>query len=114
MKEATVYANEIAQQENALAGIKASGKTEVYYLTPQEKEQWRQALLSVHTTMASRVGKDLVAIHDEASAEGYDPPERRRQGRAMRSLAGHDCSATDLYTTGNCRIPVSAAAGSSL
>jgi C4-dicarboxylate-binding protein DctP len=74
MKEATVYANDIAQQENddALAGIKTSGKTEVYYLTPQEKEQWRQALLPVHTEMASRVGKDLVAaIHNEASAEGY-------------------------------------------
>ncbi len=74
MKEATVYANEIAQQENdaALAAIKASGKTDVYYLTPQEKDQWRQALLPVHTEMASRVGKDLVAaIQKEASAEGY-------------------------------------------
>lgn len=74
MKEATVYANEIAQQENdaALAAIKAAGKTDVYYLTPQEKDQWRHALLPVHTEMASRVGKDLVAaIQKEASAEGY-------------------------------------------
>jgi C4-dicarboxylate-binding protein DctP len=74
MKEATVYANEIAEQENdaALAAIKAAGKTEIYYLTPQEKEQWRQTLLPVHTEMAPRIGKDLVAaIHKEASAEGY-------------------------------------------
>ncbi|RFB73365.1 MULTISPECIES: TRAP transporter substrate-binding protein [unclassified Herbaspirillum] len=62
MKDATRYANAIAQQENedALAAIKASGKTKVYYLTDAEKAEWRKALLPVHKTMESRVGKDLI------------------------------------------------------
>ncbi len=62
MKDATRYANAIAQQENedALAAIKASGKTKVYYLTDAEKAEWRKALLPVHKSMESRVGKDLI------------------------------------------------------
>jgi len=62
MKDATRYANAIAQQENedALASIKASGKTKVYYLTDAEKAEWRKALLPVHKSMESRVGKDLI------------------------------------------------------
>ncbi|WP_083457956.1 TRAP transporter substrate-binding protein [Herbaspirillum hiltneri] len=62
MKDATRYANAIAQQENedALAAIKASGKTKVYYLTDAEKAEWRKALLPVHKSMESRVGKELI------------------------------------------------------
>jgi C4-dicarboxylate-binding protein DctP len=74
MSEATDYANEIAQQDNdaALAGIKASGKTEIYYLSAEEKAAWRTALLPVHEKMGSRIGEDLVAaIHREAAAAGY-------------------------------------------
>ncbi|MGZ9073751.1 MAG: TRAP transporter substrate-binding protein [Rhodoplanes sp.] len=74
MSEATEYANEIAQQDNetALAGIQASGKTAVYRLTPEEKATWRAALLPVHEKMESRIGKDLVeAVHREAAAAGY-------------------------------------------
>ncbi|HZG19415.1 MAG TPA: TRAP transporter substrate-binding protein [Herbaspirillum sp.] len=73
MKEATVYANKIAQKENddALAAIKASGKTRVYYLSEQEKAEWRRALLPVHKSMASRVGQDLIdAIYKESEAAG--------------------------------------------
>jgi len=62
MKDATRYANAIAQQENedALAAIKASGKTKVYYLTDAEKAEWRKALLPVHKSMEARVGKELI------------------------------------------------------
>jgi C4-dicarboxylate-binding protein DctP len=62
MKDATQYANEIAQKENddALAAMKASGKTEFYELTPTEAEAWRKALLPVHEEMASRVGKGVI------------------------------------------------------
>ena len=62
MKDASQYANEIAQQENAdaLAAMKASGKTEFYELTPAEREAWRKALLPVHEEMASRVGKGVI------------------------------------------------------
>ena len=73
MKEATVYANTIAQKENddALAAIKASGKTKVYYLSDEEKSEWRRALLPVHKSMAGRVGQDLIeSIYKESEAAG--------------------------------------------
>ncbi len=73
MKEATVYANTIAQKENddALAAIKASGKTKVYYLSDEEKAEWRRALLPVHKSMAGRVGQDLIeSIYKESEAAG--------------------------------------------
>ncbi|QCO01653.1 TRAP transporter substrate-binding protein [Azospirillum argentinense] len=63
MKEATEYANNIAQEENdkALEAMKASGKTKFYELTKDERASWRQAMLPVHEDMASRVGKELLA-----------------------------------------------------
>jgi C4-dicarboxylate-binding protein DctP len=71
MKEATRYANDIAQKENdaALEGIRKAGKTEVYALTAAEKAEWRKALLPVQQEMAGRIGKDLIAaFNKEASA----------------------------------------------
>ncbi len=73
MKESTQLANAIAQKENedALAGIKAAGKTEIITLTPDEKKAMRTALLPVHKEMESRVGKDLIeAIYKETEATG--------------------------------------------
>jgi C4-dicarboxylate-binding protein DctP len=74
MKEATKYANDIAQKENdaALDAIRKSGKTEVYTLTPQEKAAWRAALLPVQKTMEERIGKELIATFNKeaAAAEG--------------------------------------------
>lgn len=63
MAEATTFANDIAQKENddALAAMKASGKTEFHTLTDAEKAAWMKALKPVHAEMASRVGKDLLA-----------------------------------------------------
>ena len=63
MAEATEYANSIAQQENddALAAMKAAGKTTFYELSPKERQAWIKALLPVHKEMASRIGADLVA-----------------------------------------------------
>ncbi|KAF0113260.1 MAG: dctP [Rhodospirillaceae bacterium] len=62
MKEATAYANEIAEQENikALDAVNASGRTEIYVLTPAERAAWRAALLPVHQEMAGRIGADLI------------------------------------------------------
>jgi C4-dicarboxylate-binding protein DctP len=74
MHEATDYVNAIAQQENddALAAIKASGKTEIVTLTAAEKKALREALLPVHKQMESRIGKDLIAaFYAEAKAAGY-------------------------------------------
>ena len=73
MKEATVYANAIAQQENdkALAAVEKSGKTTVYRLTEPEKAEWRKALLPVQKEMASRIGQDVISsINKEAAAAG--------------------------------------------
>ncbi len=62
MREATLYGDKIAQQENdtALEGVKKSGKTTVYVPTDAEKAEWRKALLPVQQKMADRIGKDLI------------------------------------------------------
>ncbi len=62
MAEATVYANEIAQKENddSLASMKASGKTEFHEMTADEKKAWREKLKAVHEEMSGRIGKDLI------------------------------------------------------
>lgn len=73
MKEATAYANKIAQEENdkSLEGVKKSGKTTVYAPTKDERLAFKKALAPVHTKMADRVGKDLLqAIYKET---GFDP-----------------------------------------
>ena len=74
MKEATVYTNAIAQQENesALTAIKKSGKAIVYTLSDQEKLAWRKALLPVGKEMEARIGKEVLeAVSKEATALGY-------------------------------------------
>ncbi len=74
MAEATKFANAIAQTENdeALAAMQASGKTEFYPLPPAEAEAWRKALLPVHGEMEQRVGKDLIqSISREAAKFGF-------------------------------------------
>jgi len=73
MKEATVYANQIAQAENdkALAGVKASGKTTVYVPTKEERMALKKAMAPVHIKMADRVGKDT--LQQIYKATGFDP-----------------------------------------
>jgi C4-dicarboxylate-binding protein DctP len=71
MKDATAYANEIAQSENdsSLAAMKAAGKTTFHEQTAEERQAWIDALKPVHKTVESRVGKDLIeAIYKEAEA----------------------------------------------
>ena len=70
MKQATEYANKIAQQENeaSLEAIRKSGKTAVYVPTEAEKAEWRKALLPVHKTVEDRIGKDLVAAAVKAAS----------------------------------------------
>jgi C4-dicarboxylate-binding protein DctP len=73
MKEATKYANDIAKQENddALAKIKASGKTQILTLTPDEKKAWKKAVLKVHQENEDKIGKDL--IREIYMETGFDP-----------------------------------------
>jgi C4-dicarboxylate-binding protein DctP len=72
MREATVYGDKIAQQENdaALEAVKKSGKTTVYVPTEAEKAEWRKALLPVQQKMAGRIGKDLIdAVNKTVAAK---------------------------------------------
>src|SRR5438128_7948504 len=50
MKDATKYANDIAKKENedALEGVKKSGKTQLITLSPEDKAAWKKALVVVH------------------------------------------------------------------
>jgi C4-dicarboxylate-binding protein DctP len=63
MSEATIYANGISEQENeqAIAEMKKSGRTNFYELTPQEQDAWHRALEPVTDEMSKRLGKDLIA-----------------------------------------------------
>jgi C4-dicarboxylate-binding protein DctP len=73
MKDATKYANAIAQQENdkAMAAVKATGKTEIYTLNDKEKAEWRKALAPVQKDMESRIGKATIdAVNKESAALG--------------------------------------------
>ncbi len=73
IKESTTYANKIAQEENdqALTGVRKSGKTTVYEPTKEERLAMKKAMASVHIKMADRVGKEtLQSIYKET---GFDP-----------------------------------------
>jgi C4-dicarboxylate-binding protein DctP len=73
MKEATQYGNDIAKKDNddALAAVRKSGRTQVIELTADEKRAWKKALMKVHAEMESRVGKQLLAdIYKETN---FDP-----------------------------------------
>ena len=75
MRDATTYANAIADTENqqALDKIKASGKATVYTLTPAEAVEWKRAMFVVHKDMADRVGKDTIQAVYKSS--GFVPPK---------------------------------------
>ena len=70
LKEATDYANNIAQQENdqALENIRKSGKTVIYVPTDAERAEWRKTLLPVHKAMEERIGKELIDAVNKATA----------------------------------------------
>ena len=74
MKDASKYANAIAQQENdnALELIRKSGKTNIHVMTDQERAEWRRALLPVQKEMEGRIGKELIsAVNKESATLGY-------------------------------------------
>ncbi len=73
MKESTVYANKIAQEENdmSLDGVKKSGKTTVYVPTKEERMALKKAMAPTHTKMADRVGKET--LQEFYKATGFDP-----------------------------------------
>jgi C4-dicarboxylate-binding protein DctP len=73
MKDATKYANDLAKKDNddAIAAVKASGRTEIITLKPEEKAAMKKALVVVHKEAESRVGKALIeSIYKET---GFKP-----------------------------------------
>jgi len=73
MKDATVYADDIAKKENddALEAVRKSGKTQVIALTAEEKAAMRKALVTVHKENESRVGKETISAVYQAT--GFKP-----------------------------------------
>jgi len=74
VKETTAFFNSVAAQDNddAMAKIKAAGKTEIHVLTPDEKKAWVAKMMTVHKDMESRFSKDFIQkIYD---ASGFTPP----------------------------------------
>ena len=69
MKEATKYANTSPRRRTTTRSrrSKASGKTEIYVLTPEEKAAWKKALVAVHKEMESR------------DRQGHDPGRSTRK-----------------------------------
>ncbi|WP_028137945.1 TRAP transporter substrate-binding protein [Bradyrhizobium sp. A11] len=62
MKEATDFGNTQSQKENddALAEIKKSGKSEIIKLTAEQSEAMRKAMEPVYKDAASRIGQPLI------------------------------------------------------
>ena len=73
MEEASTYANKIAQEENdsSMAKVKASGKTDVYTPTAQERMALKKAMIKVHKEMESRIGADT--LREVYKETGFDP-----------------------------------------
>jgi C4-dicarboxylate-binding protein DctP len=73
MAESTKVANDVAFQDNvnALAAVKASGKTTIYTPTNAERFLLKKATAGVHKQMASRIGEDT--IQEIYKVTGFDP-----------------------------------------
>jgi len=68
MEEATEYSNGIAKEENvdALAKIKASGKSTVHVLTPDQVAAWKKAFQPVYTEAQGKIGPIVAELMKEA------------------------------------------------
>ncbi len=64
MAEATDYTNSIARKENedALAAIKASGKTTLHYLTDDQRKAWQAAMAPTYKWAKGRVGGEVLDL----------------------------------------------------
>jgi C4-dicarboxylate-binding protein DctP len=71
MKDATTYNDQVAEKDTdqAMAAIKASGKSQVYVPTAAERAQWVKAMEPVRDEMTPRVGKETVDAILKAAAD---------------------------------------------
>jgi C4-dicarboxylate-binding protein DctP len=79
LQEVARYEHDVALKEerDALAAIKASGRTEVYQLTEAERATWRDALLPVHREFESVIGRDNIDAAYAVAAESARARARR-------------------------------------
>ncbi|MFN3888740.1 MAG: TRAP transporter substrate-binding protein [Aquabacterium sp.] len=73
MADATKVANEVALKDNqdALAAVKASGKSVIYSPSIGERFLLKKAMVPVHKQMASRIGQET--IDEIYKVTGFDP-----------------------------------------
>jgi len=71
MKDATKFANDVAKKDNdeALEGVRKSGRSQIITLTAQEKAEWKKAMDKAHKENVSRIGADIVK--EVYAATGY-------------------------------------------
>jgi C4-dicarboxylate-binding protein DctP len=71
MIESTVYNNEIAKKDNddAVAEMKASGRTAFYTPNEAERKAWLAALKPVHKEVESRIGKEILQDFYKATGQ---------------------------------------------
>ncbi|WP_340670089.1 DctP family TRAP transporter solute-binding subunit [Bradyrhizobium ottawaense] len=64
MEEASDYTNSIARQENedALAEIKKTGKTNLHYLTDADRKAWQDAMQPTYKWAKGRVGQEVLDL----------------------------------------------------
>jgi C4-dicarboxylate-binding protein DctP len=80
MAEATRFERDIAKKENddALAAVRASGKTEVYVLSEAERRVWKETLLPVQARFASVVGQENLDAVRRLAAEADSPKSKKK------------------------------------
>ncbi|MBI1920200.1 MAG: TRAP transporter substrate-binding protein [Geobacter sp.] len=73
MKDATSYANLVAKKDNdeALAAVRKSGKSQIITLSQQERAAWKKAMDKSHKENVGRIGADI--INEVYAATGYKP-----------------------------------------
>ncbi len=76
LRLATVFERQIAREDNrqALARVRAAGRTQVHILPQAERERLRQQMLPVHRAFMPVIGRDLIEGSYRAAAESAPPP----------------------------------------
>ena len=71
MRDATKFANNVAKKDNdqALAAVKKSGRSQIITLTPQERAAWKKTMDKTHNDNMGRIGADI--IKEVYAATGY-------------------------------------------
>jgi len=73
MRDATTFANSVAKKDNdeALAAVRKSGKSQIITLTAAERKAWKKAMDKAHKDNINRIGADIVK--EVYAATGYNP-----------------------------------------